>query len=212
MIKLAKLDNKKLKEILRKINTDTNTRELYSSKLSKILNFLNKNTGFKNAAVKPVGSRIKQTDLKESDMEVIFCTSPNKNHVEVRKLLLEKAKEAFGKPAKIKLGNEAVHIDFKNPKCNFDIVYLTQEKFKIKSKKIKKIRKMRPLHKKAIKLVKYTFNEANLDNVYSYEVELACLTLKDDILADCVNNLIKYFKGRIKKKGLTINKIIKYLI
>ena len=46
---MEKLDNKKLNEILKKINTDLQTREQYDSKLDRILKFLNNNTGLKNA-------------------------------------------------------------------------------------------------------------------------------------------------------------------
>jgi len=49
MINMEKLDNKKLNEILKKINTDLQTREQYDSKLDRILKFLNNNTGLKNA-------------------------------------------------------------------------------------------------------------------------------------------------------------------
>jgi len=97
MIAIKKLDNKKLKEILRKINTDPQTREQYASKLSRILKFLNNNTGLKNAGVKPGGSRGKQTDTRKSDLDIIFCTSKNQNHATIRNQVFEKAKEALEK-------------------------------------------------------------------------------------------------------------------
>lgn len=56
MITMLKLDNKKLKKILNRINSDHQTIEQYNSKLNSILKFLNNNTGLKNAGIKPGGS------------------------------------------------------------------------------------------------------------------------------------------------------------
>ena len=95
---MIELEHAKLKEILKKINTNPQTRQQYSSKLYRILNFLNSNTGLKNAAVKDAGSRAKQTETWNSDLDVIFCTSTNEDHQKIRKHILVKAKEGSAMP------------------------------------------------------------------------------------------------------------------
>ena len=205
------LTAKKIKDILNKINADSKTRELYSSKLSRMINFLRNNTSFKTAAVKEGGSRGKQTETIKSDMDIIFCTSKDQNKNTIKNELLEKAKIGFNKVAKVHSGSEAVHVDFIKPKCNIDLVYLTNQQFQQESKKIKKIAKMRPLHKNAIKLAKFALNKAKIDDIKGYEIELACLHLNDNNLSDCVFNLINYFSGRIKKKGTSVDKVLKFI-
>jgi len=202
----------KLKEILKKINLNPNMRQLYASKVNRVLNFLNNSTGLRNAGVKLSGSYGKKTETRKSDIDVIFCTSPEKPHQEIRSNILDKAKTAFGKVANVKPGDKVIHIDFSSPKCNIDLVYLTQKKFQEESKKIKTIRKMRPLHKNAIKLVKYAFDKAKIKEIKGYEVELACLNLKYNSLRDCTQYLIKYFRGRIEDKGLKLKDVMKHLI
>ena len=206
------LSTKKLREILKKVNTDSKTRDIYSSKLNWIINFLRKNTGFKTAAVKEGGSRGKQTDTNKSDMDIIFCTSKDQNKNTIKKELLEKAIISFNIIAKVHSGNKSIHVDFIKPRCNIDLVYVTNQQFQQESKKIKKIAKMLPLHKTAIKLAKYALNQAKIDDIKGYEVELACLHLNDNNLPDCVFNLINYFSGRIKKKGSSLEKVLKFLV
>ena len=176
-----------------------------------MINFLRSNTGFKTAAVKEGGSGGKQTNTKLSDIDIIFCTSKDQNKTTVKKDLLEKAKKAFNRVAKVHSGKKAVHIDFSKPKCDIDLVYVTNQEFKQESKKIKQIARMRPLHKNSIKLTKYALNQAKITDVKGYEVELACLNLNDNNLADCVFNLINYFSGRIKKKGSSVKTVMKHL-
>ena len=131
---MVKLSIQRLKEILKEINTDPQTAQQYYSRLSRILKFLNNNTGLKNAAVKETGSRAKKTDTRKSDIDVIFCTSPDQDHQIIRNHLLEKATSAFGKAAEVNLSGKAVYVDFKS--CKFDLVYLSQMRFKEESKKI----------------------------------------------------------------------------
>lgn len=210
-MKMKKLDNKRLKEILKRINTDPNTEEQYGSKLNRILAFLNNNTGLKYAKIKPSGSQAKQTDTRNSDFDIIFCTSPDKDHKTIIKHIRDKAKEAFGKTATVKLGKKAVHIDFHSPRCNFDLVYVTQKKFELENKKIEKIRKIRPLHKNAIKLAKFAIERAKIKDIKGYEVEAACLNFNYNNLAECTFHLIKHFSGRIQQNGRKIDDILKFL-
>ena len=207
---MVKLSIQRLKEILKEINTDPQTAQQYYSRLSRILKFLNNNTGFKNAAVKETGSRAKKTDTRKSDIDVIFCTSPDQDHQVIRNHILEKAVSAFGKAAEVKLSGRAVHVDFKS--CNFDLVYLSQQKFKEESNKIEEIIKLKPVQKNAIKLVKYALDKSGIKDIKGYEVEKACLVVNSSSTPDCVKKIVKHFKGRIEQNRLTINQVLQRLI
>jgi len=209
---MVKLTNQRLKEILKKINTNPQTAQQYSSKLDRVLRFLNNNTGLKNAGIKEMGSQAKKTNIRTSDADIVFCTSPDQDHQVIRKYVSEKAVSAFGKAAKVKLAGKAIHIDFISPNCKFDLVYVTQKKFKEEIKKLKVIVKLRPMHKNAIKLAKYAFSKSNVRNIKSYEVEKACLTINSNNLPDCVTKIVHYFKGRIVQNNLTVNRILQRLI
>ena len=211
MSKVSKLDNKKLKEILKKINTDPQTRDIYDSKLNRVMNFLRKTTGFKIAAVKEGGSQGKQTATRKSDLDIIFCTGKDQNKSNIRKDLLERVKKGFNNAAKVNMSNKAIHIDFTKPKCNVDVVYLTNKEFKQEKNKIAQIKKLRPMHKNAMKLAKYALDKAKQKNIASYEVELACLTFNYNTLPECVYHLIDYFSGRIKQNGSSVDKVLRFL-
>lgn len=206
-----KLDNKKLKGLLKKINTDPHTQAIYDSKLNRVMNFLQKTAGFKIAAIKEGGSRGKQTDTRKSDLDIIFCTGKDQNQKIIRIDLLERAKKAFNKNTKVNKSNKAVYIDFLKPKCNIDVVYLTNQQFNQEKKKIAQIKKLRPLHKNAIKLAKYTLDKAKQKNIESYEVELACLTFNYSDLSECVYHLINYFSGRLKQNRSSVGNVLKFL-
>ena len=208
---MVKLTIQRLKEIQKEINTDPQIAQQYYSRLSRILKFLNNNTGLKNAAVKETGSRAKETDTRKSDIDVIFCTFPDQNNQTIRKHILEKAISAFGKAAEVNLSGKAVHVDFKSPKCNFDLVYLSQKKFIEEKDKIKEIIKLKPVHKNAIKLAKYAFDKSGIKNIRGYEVEKACLVVNSSSLPDCVKKIVKYFKGRIEQNNLTIERVLQRL-
>ncbi len=211
MQSVFKLENKKLKEIFKKINMDPQTRALYDSKLSRVTNFLRKTAGFKIAAIKEGGARGKQTDTRLSDIDLIFCTGKEQNKNEIRKDLFERAKKEFSKNIKICMSKRAVQIDFLKPKCNIDIVSLTNQEFNQEKKKITQIKKLRPLHKNAIKLAKYALDKAKQKYIESYEVALACLTFNYNALSECVSHLIKHFSGRLKENRSSINNVLKFL-
>jgi len=100
---------------------------------------------------------------------------------------------------------------FIKPKCNIDVVYLTNQEFKQEKKKIAQIKKLLPLHKSAIKLAKYALDKAKQKNIEGYEVELACLILNYNTLPGCVYHIINYFSGRIKQNGSTVDKVLRFL-
>ena len=211
MSNIKKLENKKLKGILKKINTDPQTQALYDSKLNRVMNFLQKTAGFKIAAIKEGGSRGKRTDTRKSDLDIIFCTGKDQDQKIIRNDLVVRAKKAFKKNTNVNKSNKAVHIDFLKPKCNIDVVYLTNQQFNQEKKKIAQIKKLRPLHKNAIKLAKYALDKAKQKNIESYEVELACLTFNYNDLSECVYHLINYFSGRLKQNRSSVDNVLKFL-
>ena len=175
------------------------------------MNFLRKTTGFKIAAIKEGGSRGKQTAARKSDLDIIFCTGKDQNKSNVRKNLLERVKKGFKQVAKVNMSTKAVHIDFFKPKCNIDVVYLTNLEFRQEKKKIAQIKKLRPLHKNAIQLTKYALDKAKQKTIAGYEVELACLTFNYNNLSECVYHLVNFFSGRIKQNRSTVDKVLRFL-
>jgi hypothetical protein len=207
---MVNLTKDKLIEKLKKINSDPTTREFYSSKVSRIINFLSKTAGFKVAAVKEGGSRGKGTDTRKSDVDIIYSLGKDQDKNKIKKELLERAKKSFTKGVHVHTGKTAVHIDYNNPPCNIDLVYKTKNEFQQEAKKIKQIKKLQPMYKNAIKLAKYAL--VKIPDIHGYEVELACLQTTDKNLVDCVNSIIIYFRGRIEKRGKKLDQILQRLI
>ncbi len=208
---MIKLTNKKLKDHLRRINTDPNTRDRYNSKVNRIMKFLRNTSGFKIAGVKEGGSRGKQTDIRTSDVDIIYTTNKDQNPNKMKQELFMRINKQKPKGSHVHTGKKAVHVDYNDPRCNIDIVYKTNQQFKQEAKKISQIKRMLPRYKNAIKLAKYALYKAKISDVHGYEVELACVQLKNDNLVDCVTNIIKSFTGRIKKKGITVDQVLQRL-
>lgn len=208
---MNKLTKKKLLEHLHRINTDSNTRELYNSKVNRMMNFLRKTSGFKIAGVKEGGSRGKQTDIRMSDVDIIYTTSKDKDPNKMKLDLFERISKNKPVGTHVHTGKKAVHVDYENPRCYMDLVYKTKLQFQQETKKITQIKKIFPRYKNAIKLAKYVLYKAKVSDVHGYEVELACIQLQDGNLVDCVTNLIKYFSGRINKKGITVDQVLQRL-
>ncbi|MFX1497031.1 MAG: hypothetical protein ACFFBH_05870 [Promethearchaeota archaeon] len=183
---MIKLTMEKLIEHLHQINTDPKTRERYNSKVNHMMNFLRKTSGFKIAAVKKGGSGGKQTDIRTSDVDIIYTTSKDKDPNIMKKELFEKIKNNKPKGTHLHVGKKAVHVDYENPRCYIDLVYKIYKQFKQEAKKINQIKRLSPMHKNAIKLAKYAIYKAKVSSVHGYEVELACIQLKDVNLVDCV--------------------------
>jgi len=196
---------------LKQINIDPKTRDIHNSKLDRIVNFLKKTTGYRIAAVKEGGSGGKQTAIRTSDIDVIFTTNKDKDKKKMINDLLKRAKKGFGKGVNVHASSNAVHIDYNNPRCNIDLVYKTKQEFHQEKNKIKEIKKLRSMYKNAIKLAKYALYKAKINDIHGYEVELACMRSNDNNLVDCVTNSIKYFTGRIKQHGITVNQVLQRL-
>ncbi len=125
--------------------------------------------------------------------------------------IAEKADAIFGNVAEIGFSKKAVHIDFSNPECDIDVVYLTNQKFKAERKKIKVIKQTSQVRRDSIKLAKYALDKAGIRDVEGYEVEKACLHFEYETLADYTYHNIKHFTGRIKKYGLRFEDLLNYL-
>ena len=208
---MVNLTKKKLIGHLHRINTDPKTQERYNSKVNRMMNFLCKTSKFKIAGVKEGGSRGKQTDIRTSDVDMIYTTSKDQEPNLMKKELFKMIKKQKPKGTHVHAGKKAVHVDYENPRCYIDLVYKTNQQFKQEAKKISQIKKIPPRYKNAIKLAKYALYKAKMSDIHGYEIELACIQLKDDNLVDCVTNLIKYFTGRITKKGITVDQVLQRL-
>ena len=190
---MIRLKHEKLREHLRKINLDPNTRDRYNSKVNRMMNFLRKTSGFKIAGVKEGGSYGKGTEIRVSDVDMIYTTNKDKDSQKMKKDLLERIQKHKPKGTHVDSGKKAVHVDYSNPRCNIDLVYKTKQQFQQEVKKITQIKKMPPRYKNAIKLAKHAIYKAKVSDVHGYEVELACLQLGGDDLVECVTKIINYF-------------------
>lgn len=208
---MIELYEKKLKSLLKKIDSNPQMKQQYSSKWHRIVNFLYNNTGLKIAKVAKSGSFAKHTEYSDSDLDVIFCTSPDYNLHEMQVYLEEKLIPIFGKIADIKIGAHAVHIDFRNPEVNIDLVYITQREFDTEFEVIKEFSRIAPVQKDSIKLAKYAFDKAGISKIKGYQIEKAWLQFNYTSLKDLTFHIIKFFTGRIRKIGLEVNDILKYL-
>jgi len=209
---LIRLKKEKLREHLRKINLDPNTRDQYNSKVNRMMNFLRKTSGFKIAGVKEGGSFGKGTEIRLSDLDMIYTTNKDKDSQKMKTDLLERIQKNKPKGTHVHSGKKAVHVDYSNPRCNIDLVYKTKQQFQQEVKKITQIKKIPPRYKNAIKLAKHAIYKAKVSDVHGYEVELACLQLGGDDLVECVTKIINYFKGRIEKKGISVDQVLQRLI
>ncbi|MHA1272211.1 MAG: hypothetical protein ACTSQS_02125 [Promethearchaeota archaeon] len=208
----VKLNDKRLKAILKKIDSDPQMKQLYASKWHKIVNFLYNNTGLTIAKVAKSGSFAKHTEYSDSDLDVIFCTSPDYYLSDMQEIIQDKADAIFGDVADVGIGNRAVHIDFASPECNIDVVYLSQDEFDAEFEEIRDFKIIAPLQKDSIKLTKYAFDKVGLSEIKGYQIEKACLQFNYTTLAEYTFHNVKYFTGKIRKHGLTLDDVLRKLI
>ncbi len=193
-----------LVRVLNKINFESK-RLQYTSKWHSIVNFLYNNTGFTIARVAKGGSIAKHTHYGSSDLDVIFCTSPDRKKEEILDLITEKAEQNYGDLAYIRKGERAVHIDFAD--CPIDVVYLTQNEFDREKFEIKKFSKFTEYQEHAIKIAKYGFDRLMKGKIKGYEIEKAGLQFNGNDVFSVLMQILYYFSGRIKEEGCTIGKI-----
>ncbi len=205
------LNNKNLKNILEEIDSDPQSKQYFSSKWHKIVNFLYNSTGLSIFKVAKAGSIGKLTDTSDSDLDVIFSTSVDWNLKKMLVFLEDKAHKNFDEIANVRQSSSAVQIDFVNPACDIDLVYKTKDSFDKEYKEIKDYRKIKGVQQNSIKIAKFVFYNTIEDEVHGYEVEKACLQFKPSNLIELVYSIIKYFKGRLNKLGFSIDDIIEFL-
>lgn len=209
---MIELQKKKLNLLLLKINQNVQLKEQYDSKWHRIIHFLHNNTKCKIAKVAEAGSKAKQTDYHKSDLDIIFCTSPEIAIIKVLNHIKEKADENFKDVANVSKSKRAVHVDFKHPKLEIDIVYLTLQEFKKKHKEIKDFGNLPEFKKNAIKLAKYSLDKTIGEAIEGREIEIKCINSNCESLIACINACIHSFSGTLQKKGYKINDVLKYLI
>jgi len=205
------LNDKRLKEILDKINLNPKLKQIYDSKWHKIVNFLYCNTGLKIAKIAKSGSYPKQTAYRKSDLDVIFGISRDNYLRDIQELIRDKAYDNFGKVANVNIGDKAVHVDFIKPSCKVDIVYLSQKEFDNEYEEIKNIKSIKQIQRDSIKLTKYALDKAGIKKVKGYQVEKACIQFDYDSLSEYTLHNIKHFTGIIREYGLTFDDVLQYL-
>ena len=208
---MLELQKKKLNVLLRKINQNVQLKEQYDSKWHRIIHFLHKNTRCKIAKVAVAGSKAKQTDYHKSDLDIIFCTSPEIAIIKVLNHIKEKANENFKDVAYVSKSKRAVHVDFKHPKLEIEIVYLALQEFNKEHNEIKDFGKLPEFKKNAIKLAKYAIDKTIGEAIKGRQIEIKCINSNCKSLIACINECIHSFSGILKKKGYKIKDVLKYL-
>ena len=206
------INERKLRKILNKIEMNPNQKQRYSSKWHKVVNFLYSNTNLKIRKVAQAGSFGKKTDHKRSDLDVIFCTSPDRPEDRILDEIYLKAYENFKKTANVNKGSDAIHIDYRNPLTKIDLVYLKQNEFDNQYKEIKNRKQIFPQQRDAIKIVKYAFDKFLDGDIKGYEVENACIMLNCTALNICVISIVNFFKGRLSEKGFTVDNFLRKIL
>ena len=206
------VNDPRLRKILDKIEMNPNLKQRYSSKWHKIVNFLYSSNNLKIKRVAQAGSFGKRTANKRSDLDVIFCTSQDLSKTKIIDDLFKKAYENFNKTAKVGKGNDAVHIDFKEPQTKIDVVYLKNNEFEKEFKEIKNRKQIFPHQRDAIKIFKYAVDKLLNGEIKGYEIEKACIMLNCTALNSCVTSIVNYFKGRLREKGYTVDSFIKRIL
>jgi len=202
----------RLRKILDKIEMNPNLKQRYSSKWHKIVNFLYSNTDLKIRKVAQAGSLGKKTANKRSDLDVIFCTSQDHPKDSIMSMLYSKAYENLNKTANVSKGTDAIHIDYKEPLTKIDLVYLKQNEFDKEYKEIKNREQIFPQQREAIKIVKYAFERYLNGAIKGYEVEKACIELNCTALNLCTTSIVRYFSGRLREKGFTIDNFLRKIL
>ena len=208
---MVNLKENRLGQLLGNINQNPQMKDQYESKWHSVINFLYNNVGYKIAKVAKAGSQAKHTENRNSDLDIIFSTSPNQNVNNVLNTIQDKAKKNYGKVANISRSKSTIQIHFRSPRCNIDVVYLTQNQFDKEHEADKNIGRIPQVKREAIKLSKYAFYKATGDLVKGYEIEKANINSNCISLVGCVNASVHYFNGKLNQNGYSVNDILKYL-
>lgn len=192
------LNNNRLREILNQIEMNTNMKNQYASKWHSIVNFFYNNTGLAIAQIAVGGSMAKRTNINRSDMDVIFCLSPDQSREVIYPKVIEKLNANFGQIASNNIGNRAIHVSFGN--LEFDLVLLSQREFQEEYNGVREIKQMNQTKIDVIKLIKYAVDRAGLSAyIQGYIIEQIVLKSKSSTLIDLINECISqlpYYYGQ----------------
>ena len=208
---MVNLNENRFRQLLGNINQNPQMKDQYESKWYSVVHFLHNNVGYKIAKVAKAGSQAKHTESRNSDLDIIFSTTPNQNVNNVLNTIQDKAKKNYGKVANISKSKSVVQIHFRSPKCNIDVVYLMQNQFDKEHGADKNVGRIPQVKRDAIKLTKYAFYKSTGDLVKGYEIEKVCINSNCNSLIGCVNASIHYFNESLNQNGYSVNDVLKYL-
>ncbi len=203
---------KKVENIITQIRQNEQQIQQYESKWHKIENFLNSNIGMDIVDISISGSKFKGTSTKRSDLDIIFYTKKTQNKKELLSKIHEKAYENYKDIADFEISENAVHIKFIKPKCDFDIVYLTKKQFTKEKQNIKNFKKSAQFQKDAIILIKYVIDKEYDNLIPGYRIEKWCIKSNCKNLKSCINNLIYLCSSKLLKQNKMLGKFENYLI
>ncbi len=89
------LDNAPLARLLEQIDSDTNMKERYQYIRISIVHLLYNNSGLKISRIVQAGSRAKLTEIKGSDLEVVFGVAPNQSPEQIYPDLAKNSEKTF---------------------------------------------------------------------------------------------------------------------
>lgn len=182
------LDNAPLARLLEQIDSDTNMKERYQSIWMSIVHFLYNNSGLKISRIAQAGSRAKQTDIKGSDLDVVFSVSPNQSREQIYPGLVEKLRKNFPN-TRVNIGDLTIHVEF-TTHLSVDVVLRDDYQFTYQHQEIVDIRQLDSTNLKAIKLIKFAVDAVGLANKYpSYTIEEAIWGIRGMALE--LHNLIE---------------------
>ena len=177
----------------------------YRKKWIKISNVLRSSLGIPIKMVTKTGAIVKQTTTRKSDLDIGFVASTNVSKPDLLVSVEKTMTNTFGKVAHIHASSNAVHVDFlEHDKLKVDAVPMTKEHL-VKEKELDgQIYQLSGEKKKAIRVVKMTLDSIFGELVKSYEVESAVKQSKKNDLKQLIRHGINFFRGRIEKKGYSV--------
>lgn len=200
-----------LRDSLTQINADKTKKEMYSSKVYAVLSVIATNMGLQIARLAKIGAQAKITEARQTDIDVIFSTAPDKARKDLYPLLETKLKSFLGATVKITKTPERVHIEYPQVKFSLDLVLMNQKDFDAAGYSgLRDIKQIDTTPLDAIKVIKYALDKQGiLNNIPSGIIEKTAFNqpAKDFVVA--VEKSIFQLGSEIKKAGRTPEDIVK---
>ena len=212
----AKLMENRLNEIHKKISMNETTRKNYKEIWAEMIRFLEGSwSGFKINAIVKSGSIVRQTENKNSDLDILIGISENNFNTkailaELEQLAWSWFDEDDGNSPhlpKIHVGPNALHLGFDYLGIDVDLVPATLKKIPKEKVHNELIYDLPKIKKRAVRLVKWAFNSFKSD-IHNYEIALNVLHINENGLVELVTSLINYFRGRIEKAGSSVDQVL----